>query len=73
MRIHTYGEGNDLVMIMLPSSFCNADTTVNILSKREAEFRVPAVEYNGQYPGGEKPFTSDSSDKLDIQSKTEKV
>ena len=66
MRIHTYGESNDPVMIMLPGSFCNADTMANIISKLEAEFRVLAVDYNGQYAGSEKPFTSRSGEAGEI-------
>ncbi len=66
MRIHTYGEENDPVMIMLPGSFCNADTMANIISRLEAEFRVLAVDYNGQYAGSETPFTSRSDEADEI-------
>ena len=31
MRIHTYGEKEAPVIIMLPGSFCNADTMANIM------------------------------------------
>jgi len=58
MRIHTYGEERAPVVIMLPGSFCNADTMMNIIAELEGAFRVLAVDYNGQYAGSEKPFTS---------------
>ena len=58
MRIHTYGDERAPVVIMLPGSFCNADTMENIISELKAEFRVLAVDYNGQYAGSAKPFTS---------------
>ena len=66
MRIHNCGEKNAPAIIMLPGSFCNADTMANIISKRETEFRVLAVDYNGQYAGSEKPFTSRSSEAGEI-------
>ena len=58
MRIHTYGAENAPVVIMLPGSFCNADTMANIITKLEREFHILAVDYNGQYAGSEKSFTS---------------
>ena len=58
MRIHTYGEERAPVVIMLPGSFCNADTMMNIIMELEAEFHILAVDYNGQYAGSEMPFTS---------------
>ena len=58
MRIHTYGEERAPVVIMLPGSFCNADTMTDIIAELQAAFRVLAVDYNGQYAGSEKPFTS---------------
>ncbi len=58
MRIHTFGAEHAPVVIMLPRSFCNADTMANIISVLEAEFRVLAVDYNGQYAGSRKAFTS---------------
>jgi len=58
MRIHTYGVEGAPVVIMLPGSFCNADTMMNIITGLEERFRVLAVDYSGQYPGSEKPFTS---------------
>ena len=58
MRIHTYGEERAPVVIMLPGSFCNADTLTNIITGLGAAFRILAVDYNGQYAGSEKPFTS---------------
>ena len=58
MRIHAFGAEHAPVVIMLPGSFCNADTMANIISVLEAEFRVLAVDYNGQYAGSRKAFTS---------------
>lgn len=58
MRIHTYGEKDTPVVIMLPGSFCNADTMANIIERLETEFYVLAADYNGQYSGSDKPFTS---------------
>ena len=58
MRIHTFGDEQAPVVIMLPGSFCNADTMANIITELEAEFHILAVDYNGQYAGSEKPFTS---------------
>ncbi len=58
MRIHTYGEKDAPVVIMLPGSFCNADTMANIIARLERGFHILAVDYNGQYAGSEKPFTS---------------
>ena len=58
MRIHTYGEKDAPVIIMLPGSFCNADTMANIITRLERDFHILAVDYNGQYAGSEKPFTS---------------
>ncbi len=42
MRIHTYGEECAPVVIMLPGSFCNADTLMNIIMELEAEFHILA-------------------------------
>lgn len=58
MRIHTRGDERAPVVIMLPGSFCNADTMENIIAELETAFHVLAVDYNGQYAGSEKPFTS---------------
>ena len=58
MRIHTYGEKDASVVIMLPGSFCNADTMSNIIARMKRDFHILAVDYNGQYDGSEKPFTS---------------
>ena len=58
MRIHTCGDERAPVIIMLPGSFCNADTMTNIIAELEAAFRILTVDYNGQYAGSEKPFTS---------------
>ena len=58
MRIHTYGKERAPVVIMLPGSFCNADTLMSIIMELEAEFHILAVDYNGQYAGSEMPFTS---------------
>ena len=58
MRIHTYGEAGAPVVIMLPGSFCNADTMANIITELERAFFILAVDYNGQYAGSEEPFTS---------------
>ena len=46
MRFHPYGEEQKPVIIMLPGSFCNADTMANIITKLESEFRILAVDYN---------------------------
>lgn len=43
---------------MLPGSFCNADTMNNLIEKLEDEFYILAVDYNGQYEGCTKEFTS---------------
>ena len=32
MKIHTYGDKQAPVVIMLPGSFCNADTMANVIS-----------------------------------------
>ena len=58
MRIHTFGAESAPVVIMLPGSFCNADTMANIITRLEREFHILAVDYNGQYAGSEKSFTS---------------
>jgi len=58
VRIHTYGEKDAPVIIMLPGSFCNADTMANIIARLKRDFHILAVDYNGQYAGSEKPFTS---------------
>ena len=58
MRIHACGDERAPVVVMLPGSFCNADTMANIITELEAEFHILAVDYNGQYAGSEKPFTS---------------
>ena len=66
MRIHTYGVEGAPVVIMLPGSFCNADTMMNIIMGLEAEFHILAVDYNGQYAGSEMPFTSRRSEAEEI-------
>jgi len=33
MRIYTYGEERAPVVIMLPGSFCNADTVMDIIAR----------------------------------------
>ena len=58
MKIHTYGGKQAPVVIMLPGSFCNADTMSNIITVLEKRFRILAVDYNGQYEGCERSFTS---------------
>ena len=58
MRIHTFGDEKAPVIIMLPGSFCNADTMADLIDRLKTEFRILAVDYNGQYAGSEKPFTS---------------
>ena len=58
MRIHTYGAEGTPVIIMLPGSFCNADTMANIITRLEPEFHILAVDYSGQYAGSKTPFTS---------------
>ena len=66
MRIHTYGEEHAPVIIMLPGSFCNADTMMNIITELKKEFHILAVDYNGQYAESEKPFTSRSGEAEEI-------
>ena len=66
MRIHTCGEKSAPLVIMLPGSFCNADTMANIINRLEAEFHILAVDYNGQYAGSEKVFTSRSGEAEEI-------
>ena len=66
MKIHAYGAEHAPVIIMLPGSFCNADTMTNIIEKLEGEFRVLAVDYSGQYAGSEKPFNSRSTEAQEI-------
>ena len=66
MIIHTYGEENAPVIIMLPGSFCNADTMANIIAQLETAFHILAVDYNGQYAESEKPFTSRSGEAEEI-------
>ena len=58
MRIHTYGAEHAPVIIMLPGSFCNADTMANLIAELKGDFHVLAVDYSGQYAGSETPFTS---------------
>ena len=66
MRIHTYGNKNAPIVILLPGSFCNADTMANIIAELKTEFRILAVDYNGQYAGCEKPFSSRRGEAEDI-------
>lgn len=66
MKIHTYGEKHSPVVIMLPGSFCNADSMTNIITRLETEFQILAVDYNGQYAGSDKPFTSRSGEAEEI-------
>ena len=66
MKIHTYGSEHAPAIIMLPGSFCNADTMANIITILEPEFHILAVDYNGQYPGSEKPFTSRRGEAEDL-------
>ena len=40
MRIHSYGMEGTPVIIMLPGSFCNADTMANIIAQLETEFHT---------------------------------
>ncbi|MBQ9154215.1 MAG: hypothetical protein IJ130_10420 [Solobacterium sp.] len=58
MRIHAYGNEHAPVMIMLPGSFCNADTMADIITELKDEFHILAADYNGQYEGSEMSFTS---------------
>ena len=44
MRIHSYGEKGMPIIIMLPGSFCNADTMANIITRLKPEFHILAVE-----------------------------
>lgn len=68
MRIHEFGDEHAPIVIMLPGSFCNADTMTNITEVLQKEFRILAVDYNGQYEGSEKPFTSRSGEAEEIVS-----
>ena len=47
MRIHTCGVEGRPVIIMLPGSFCNADTMANIITRLKPEFHILAVDYSG--------------------------
>ena len=38
MRIHSVGEVNRPAIVMLPGSFCNADTMENIIQELKGEF-----------------------------------
>jgi len=58
MRIHAYGDEHAPVMIMLPGSFCNADTMADIITELKDEFHILAADYNGQYEGSEMSFTT---------------
>lgn len=66
MKIHTYGNEHAPTIIMLPGSFCNADTMANIIAGLDKEFYILAVDYNGQYAGSEKAFTSRSGEAKEI-------
>ena len=66
MRIHTFGGERMPVVIMLPGSFCNADTMANIITELSAEFHILAVDYSGQYAGSETPFTSRQGEAREI-------
>ena len=66
MKIHTYGSEHAPAIIMLPGSFCNADTMADIITVLEAEFHILAADYNGQYAGSEKSFTSRSGEAKEI-------
>ena len=66
MKIHTFGEKDRPVVIMLPGSFCNADTMADIIKRLETEFYILAVDYSGQYAGSEKPFSSRSGEAGEI-------
>jgi hypothetical protein len=66
MRIHDDGVKSAPIMIMLPGSFCNADSMANIISRLETEFRILAVDYSGQYAESEKPFTSRAGEAEEI-------
>ncbi len=47
MRIHNYGEKNTPVIIMLPGSFCNADTMANLISNPMAKAYELVKQENG--------------------------
>jgi NTP pyrophosphatase (non-canonical NTP hydrolase) len=66
VKIHTFGEKDRPVVIMLPGSFCNADTMADIIKRLETEFYILAVDYSGQYAGSEKPFSSRSGEAGEI-------
>ena len=66
MRIHDDGVKSAPVMIMLPGSFCNADSMANIISRLETEFRILAVDYSEQYAESDKPFSSRSGEAAEI-------
>ena len=57
MKIHSYGNEHAPTIIMLPGSFCNADTMANIINVLSPQYHILAADYNGQYAGSEKPFT----------------
>ena len=66
MRIHPYGVEGTPVIIMLPGSFCNADTMADIITCLKPEFHILAVDYSGQYAGSETPFTSRAGEAEEI-------
>ncbi len=66
MKIHTYGNEHAPTIIMLPGSLCNADTMANIIAGLDKEFHILAVDYNGQYAGSEKAFTSRNGEAKEI-------
>ena len=68
MRIHDDGVKSAPVMIMLPGSFCNADSMANVISRLETEYRILTVDYSGQYAESDNRLLfSDSFDNMGIQ------
>ena len=66
MKIHSYGNEHAPTIIMLPGSFCNADTMANIINVLSPQYHNLAADYNGQYAGSEKPFTSRRGEAEDL-------
>ena len=66
MRIHAFKEKEAPVIIMLPGSFCNADTMADIINRLKTHFHILAVDYNGQYEGSEKSITTRASEAGEI-------
>lgn len=65
MRFDIFGNRNKPVIIMLPGSFCPAESMKNLYDKLCSDFYVIAVTYNGHYEGS-KDFTSRQGEAAEI-------